>query len=136
MKLTIEQERAQHALRQIHDLQDRCRDWQDHYKSYVKGLPAAILSNGLGQTLATLLSAAKGQQQDAHYVLYQHIEKWLGRSDPLAPYPGAPNVIKAITSHDSTAYRAAQMEAMAYLVWLKKFAAAYLLGAEEEDDVK
>ncbi len=134
MNSTIEQDRAKHALAQIHSLLNFSEDWQGHYKSYVKGLPASILSNGLGQSLATLLSTAKGKREDAHYVLYQHVEKWLGRSDPLAPYAGASDVIEAITSHDQRAYRAAQMETMAYLVWLKKFAAAFLLGGEEEDD--
>ncbi|WP_053959478.1 type III-B CRISPR module-associated protein Cmr5 [Sulfobacillus thermosulfidooxidans] len=134
MILTIEQDRAQHALTQIKNLINQPEAWQGRYKSYVKGLPASILSNGLGQALATLLSAAKGTTNDAHYVLYQHIEQWLCRSHPLAPYSGTSNVMDAITHHDSTAYRLAQMEAMAYLVWLKKFAAAYLLGEEGDVD--
>ncbi|WP_028962577.1 type III-B CRISPR module-associated protein Cmr5 [Sulfobacillus thermosulfidooxidans] len=134
MTLTIEQDRAQHALTQIKHLTDQPEQWQARYKSYAKGLPASILSNGLGQALATLLSASKGNHKDAHYVLYHHIEQWLCRSHPLAPYQGAQNVMEAITQHDSTAYRVAQMEAMAYLVWLKKFAAAYLLGEEVDVD--
>lgn len=130
MTVTLEQDRAHHALIQIKNLTNRPELWQGRYKSYVKGLPASILSNGLGQALATLLSASKEGSTDPHYVLYEHIEQWLCRSHSLASYPNAQNIMEAITSHDSTAYRVAQMEAMAYLVWLKKFAAAYLLGKE------
>ncbi len=130
MTMTLEQQRAQHALEQIKDLATRSEEWQAHYTSYVKGFPASILANGLGQSLATLLSAVKGHPegkfQDPHFLLYRHLELWLCRNDEFAPYPGTKDVIEAITSHDSTRYRMAQAEAMAYLVWLKKFAAAYL----------
>lgn len=131
--LTIEQERAQHALKQIRSLQrTQPESWQERYKSYVKGLPATIVSNGLGQALATLLAAAKGESTDPHHVLYQHLELWLCRPHPLAPYRDEKHVIDAIIAHDAWVYRIAQMEAMAYLVWLKKFAAAYLKGKERD----
>lgn len=130
--LTIEQDRAQHALRQIKSLESQSEPWQGRYKTYVKGLPATIVSNGLGQALATLLAASKGDPTDPHYVLYQHLERWLCRQHHLAPYPGAKNAMDAITTGDASLYRIAQMEAMAYLVWLKKFAVAYLKGKERD----
>lgn len=126
---TVEQLRAKHALAAINLLKSR-----EHYKyvSYVKALPAAILMNGLGQALATELSAAKGKSADAHKLLYDHVHAWLCSDCPDSPYRGCGDLIEAIVDNDEDKYLLAQIEALAYLVWLKKFAVAFL--EEQEED--
>ncbi len=137
--MNIERVRARHALQAIEQLQG-----QDvkNYVSYVKALPAGILQNGLGQAMATLLAAAKGQPamqnnqvNEAHRLLYDHLETWLCRADESpSPYIGnctANDLMQTIVQESESDYLLAQIEALAYLAWLKKFAVAYL--SEPED---
>lgn len=131
--ITLEQQRAANALEQIRALQGRGSAVEGKFRSYVKGLPAEILTEGLGQALATHLAAAGGANgPDAHGALYRAVSDWLCRNDAYAPYPGQTNVIEGITQHDAVTYRQAQMEAMSYLVWLKKFAVAFLAESPED----
>ncbi len=129
---TIDQQRAANALEVVNRLVDKAErdekqiDWNDKYASYVKGLPATILMNGLGQAAATLLAAANKDKNDPHYVLYKDLSNWLCRNDSEAPYRGSKDLLSAITAGDRALYLRAQAEALAWLNWLKKFAVAYL----------
>jgi len=125
--MNIERERARYALEIVESLKD---EKLENYVSYVKALPATILQNGLGQAMATLLAAAKGNPQDDHRRLYDHLEKWLCKKNASSPYFDQNNLMKAITTNDEAAYIHAQAETMAYLEWLKKFAVAYLTKPE------
>ncbi len=132
---SIELERSQQALESINALKtEPC----GKYASYVKGLPAAILQNGLGQALATLLARAKRSKpnrspdEKACEKLYEHLETWLCRDNEHAPYPRQRDLMKAITTHNEDHYLRAQAEALAYLNWLKKFAVAYLQQSDSE----
>ena len=130
--MNLDLERAADALSKVENLAGKSQAGK--YVSYVKSLPAAILQNGLGQAMATLLAAAGGKvlENDAHGALYQHLESWLCRNDACAPYRGKKNLMQAITGGEQLAYLHAQGEAMAYLNWLKKFAVAYLVLREDE----
>ena len=131
--ITLEQQRAADALGRIKSLQKKEPLFQGKFRSYVKGLPAEILTEGLGQALATHLAAAGGSNgPDAHGALYRAVSDWLCRNEAYAPYPGQANVIEGITQHDAATYRRAQWEAMSYLVWLKKFAVAFLAESPED----
>jgi CRISPR-associated protein Cmr5 len=137
--MNIERKRAEYALAAIERLpktEGRCEGKK--YTSYVKALPGTILQNGLGQALATLLAAAKGDPamvdgkiKSAHRLLYDHIQEWLCRNNPAAPYPvptanNDNNILMTKIPHgDEAAYIRAQAEALAYLAWLKKFATAF-----------
>ena len=108
------------------------------YKSYVQSLPATILMNGLGQAAAMLLAAAKGNRQDPHRLLYNHLSSWLcNEKDDYsgAPYDNHQDLLRAITTEDEDHYLKAQAEALAYLEWLKKFANAYLRDDSQSDQV-
>lgn len=122
---TLDQLRAGDALANVHSLMES-GDY-GHYVSYVKALPATILTNGLGQALAML----KAQNKNGNPQLYAHLSAWLCREDAFAPFPGQEDALQAIVAHDQATYRQAQTEALAYLSWLKKFAVAYL--GEPED---
>ena len=139
--MNIERERARHALETINKLPEDV----DKYTSYVKALPASILQNGLGQAMATLLAASKGEPamdgsrvKSAHRLLFDHVQEWLCRDDPAAPYrmkeeksaADAP-LMEQITGGSEADYIRAQAEALAYLGWLKKFAVAFRPEQEE-----
>lgn len=130
MSKTLEQERAADALQKVRKVEEEGKELQQEYSSYAKSLPATILANGLGQAAATLLAKAKGNKKDAHYVLYKHLNDWLCNDKEEAPYKKEEDLMKAITANDRNAYMRAQAEALAWLQWLKKFAAAYLYNPE------
>lgn len=127
MSRILEQQRAEDALKKVKDLEQK--NQYDKYASYVAGLPATIINNGLGQAAATLLAAAAGKK-DEHRLLYDHLEDWLCRSDSKAPYPTPAgrqkDLMQSIVSGNRAQYMHAQAEALAWLQWLKKFAAAFL----------
>jgi CRISPR-associated protein Cmr5 len=124
---TLEQRRAKHALDRVKELEKQGQNAYGKYASYVSALPASILTNGLGQAAATQLS----QQSDVgHKALYNDLQDWLCGIGEAAPFRNAAGgdtrLINAITSSDQAKYFRAQTEALAYLVWLKKFAKAFL----------
>lgn len=126
----LDLQRAQHALLAIEAIKDK-----DHglYRSYVRALPATILQNGLGQALATLLSSAGGDPKNPHRWLHDHIQAWLCRDHADAPYRGKDKLIQAIVDGSEADYLHAHADALAYLVWLKKFAVAFLKESEHGD---
>lgn len=128
---TIDQRRASHALRQIRDLADR---EYGHYVSYVSALPSTIVMSGLGQALATLLARARGKENDPHRLLYDHVASWLASGEVVRELEGEPaTVIDRLMEHGQDVYVRAQVEAMAYLNWLKQFARAYLNESEQPE---
>ena len=127
---SLAQRRAGHALKEIQKHTERnkssARPDYGNYVSYVTALPATVLMNGLGQACATLLSKAEGKPEKPYRLLYQDLQSWLCGTDSAAPFKGASELMEAITNGNQDAYLRAQAEALAYLVWLKKFACAYL----------
>ncbi|MDZ4778779.1 MAG: type III-B CRISPR module-associated protein Cmr5 [Planctomycetia bacterium] len=128
---TLEQQRAAHALDKVNGV--KSERLAGDYKSYCESLSATIVMNGLGQACATLLAQAKGKtgDDDAHRRLFDDLEDWLcgkqarvGLSKPL---------IDSLVKSDQTIYCHAQAEALAYLVWLKKFAQAFLSKADKPE---
>lgn len=135
---TIDQQRAADALDKIRTMEKECGDEQmkRKYRSYIDGLPATIVMNGLGQACAMLLSNAEGEsgEDNAHRRLYDHLEKWLCRDSDLAPYGESDGLLKGITQGDQDDYVRAQTEALAWLNWAKKFSRAYLPKPEGGSD--
>ncbi len=123
----LDLQRAEHALQAVEKLKEKNLG---NYVSYVRALPASILQNGLGQALASLLSAAKGKEKEPHRWLHDQIQAWLCREHKDAPYAGKPKLLQAITEGSEQTYLHAHAEALAYLVWLKKFAVAFLSEAD------
>lgn len=111
---SIEQQRAKAALAWAEKGVD------DKALSAAVAMPAMILMNGLGQTAAFYKS--KGGAQEG---LYQLLSDWLKQVGK--PYTGK-DLLAGITQGDAKDYRAAQVEALAYLQWVKKFAKAYAKG--------
>ena len=116
---TLEQERAQNALSCARRLSGSGNDTKK-YRSYVDSLGPAIVMNGLGQALATELAAG-----DEHETLYKNLERWLCRAES-GVYEGSKDLLSSITGNDEDQYLLAQVEALAWLEWHKKFCRALL----------
>jgi CRISPR-associated protein Cmr5 len=134
---TLAQRRAAHALQRVLEHQKAGKNAYGNYVSYVEALPAAILMNGLGQAAATLLAKAEGKLDKPHGRLYADLQDWLCGSDFAAPFrnsqiEGDDHLMQAICQSDQRKYLHAQQEALAWLVWLKKFARAYLERGSED----
>ena len=122
MPQTIEQRRAAHAWQRVEAA--ALTPAFSEYKRLLQGLPVALHTAGLGQTVAFYL--AKGQNDDAkpHTRVLADLARWLladraeGARTPRA-------LMQAIQGGDSQAYRRLLAETHAYLAWLKRFAAAH-----------
>jgi len=125
---TLGQKRAAHALEAIKKLVKQKN--YGNFGSYVQRLPATIVMNGLGQSMAGELAAARGctnEDERAHKILFELVESWLQESKA---YPEV-DLMTAIVQGSQENYVRAQAEALAYLDWLKKFSQAYLNGDKD-----
>jgi CRISPR-associated protein Cmr5 len=122
----------------------------DKYKSYVKKIPSMILSNGLGQTLAFVISKRQkpkkkdGQKhnpgssenpKNAYDLIYQQLTEYI-KSDHTAriKMPQEKNdLVEWVISCNSSTYRYITQEILALLNWLKRFAEG-LIEVEEEGE--
>ena len=133
---SLDQQRAKHALQRVDAVKGSKAAAK--YAGYSKGLPAAILANGLGQALATELAAAKDDAHDAHTALAADVARWL-LSSPGRPKGWeqpkhtsndqaaiAKELLNRLVAGDQQTYVWAQAEAIAYVGWLKKLAVAFL----------
>lgn len=133
---TIEQLRASDALRRVQELRDKSETFRKRYRAYVDRLSPAIVMNGLGQALATERAAAgappfKDDDKRAHHELYRSLEGWLCRKE-AGIYPGGKDLLQEIINRDESFYLRAQAEALAWLLWHKKFCRAEFPRGEED----
>ena len=113
---TIEQQRAAFAMGWV--TQDCDGTVGKELKSAAENFPILILTSGLGQAAAFYKS--KSQE---HRALYALLSQWLGPAHQ-ACYTDT-DLLAGITQGDQASYRTAQVEALALLAWVKKFAKAY-----------
>jgi CRISPR-associated protein Cmr5 len=113
---TIDQKRAQQAWLDIRQIKGK--GFEKEFRSLALSAPADIQISGLGQVLAFL--RAKGKNE--HNELYGYIQGWLrGQSNITG------DLLEWISQTATTEeYRRATAEAMAFLMWLKRFAEAEL----------
>lgn len=103
------------------------------YKSLVKSVPTMIRNNGLGQTVAFLMSKKKDEGKECeHRLLISHIRKWLKKLG-IYTIENDAELIKQIVENDSDKYIRAQEEAILYANWLAKFATAFIEEEGEEE---
>lgn len=125
---TLEQRRAAFALKQL--MKHAENGDYGNYAGRIKNFPASVLSNGLGQALATLL--AKSKNDNGCKLLYADLQAWMcDENDISSPYHGAQHLLEALTNNSQDQYVMAQVELLALAVWMKKFAQAYLDKKEE-----
>jgi len=135
MSQALEQKRAKYALDAVTKAKENDGEKKgEGYGRHVRKLPAMILNNGLGQALAFLLADAEGKKEKASWRLYEDLQTWLYGADdedkPRRVYPAQDGLqsplIDSLMSNDRSQYLQAQDEALKLLVWMKKFADAYL----------
>ena len=108
---TQEQERAAQAWKDVRD-DVKEKGFASEYKTLAVSAPADIQINGLGQTLAFWLS--KGKEE--HTTIYGHLSSWVTQR-----MGASGDLLQWITQTDSTRYRQATVEALAFLGWLRRF---------------
>ena len=113
---TQEQRRAAQAWQDVSN-DVKGKGFAGEYKSLVSSAPADVQTNGLGQTLAFWKSKGKSE----HNTLYRHLSTWV-----IQEMGEQGDLLQWITHTDSLRYRQATVEALAFLVWLKRFAQAEL----------
>lgn len=120
---TLQQQRAANAWQAIGEVRSKQdKKTRNEYGSLVRGLPALILSDGLGQALAFLKAKAKGDTNtSAHGLAYRHVSAWV-----CVQLVGSAqdDLLELVLKQNSHGYRQATTEALAYLQWIKRFAEA------------
>lgn len=114
---SLEQERAKAAWERV--LAVKGKPHAGKYGQLARSAPADIQANGLGQTLA--FWNAKGEAH--HRALFNDVSNWVRSQfrfsdDTLLEW--------IINTADTDGYRRATAEAIAFLIWLKRFAEAEL----------
>ena len=126
-KQTVAQMRAKHALGRITSYQTE-EDKQKRFNSYIASFGPMILMSGFGQACAFYVANKKTE----HKEVLDAVEDWLKKEG--RPFHGQDdNIIQCITNCDSSTYRLAQIETLAYLDWLKKFGKAFLKSEEGDE---
>ena len=126
---TLEQQRAAAALDFVQGQQNN-ENQRARLHTLIQKAPIMILQNGLGQTLAFLLSKAetKDGQHNAEKLLHDQVDDWLRQQQKI--YPVEETLIHQLTEKGRLDYLRAQQESLALLSWMKKFAEAWLKEGE------
>lgn len=113
---TIAQKRSAFALNELKKVP---KTDQEKFKKLSAGLPAMILQNGLGQSLAFLL--AKGKNE--HIAAFDMISAWLKKQKVITDcsHNHAMAELSAISQEN---YLHGQEEALKVLEWIKRYANA------------
>ena len=123
----LEQERADAAWEAVQAV--KSKTCQKLYGQLARSAAADVQANGLGQTLAFWRAKGKKDAEagDAHWLLQEHISSWVMAHLGLQQHRNGLLgwIIDQASSDD---YRRATAEAMAFLIWLKRFAEAELGG--------
>jgi CRISPR-associated protein Cmr5 len=117
MSQTLAQQRSTFALQEIQEL----RGETEAFAKFVKGLPAMILQNGLGHTLAFLLS----KKENKHLAAFRIIVKWLKEQKIIQTTSDGEAVI-GLSQLGQGDYLRAQQETLAVVEWVKRYAEAGL----------
>ena len=113
---SLEQERAKRAWECV--TAAKSQNYAGKYGQLARSAPADIQANGLGQTLA--FWNAKGE---AHHEALDDVSQWV--KEQLNFSDG--NLLEwVINTADTDGYRRGTAEAIAFLIWLKRFAEAEL----------
>lgn len=114
----LEQDRAAAAWNDITEVTQG--DFKDKYSALARGGAADIQMNGLGQTLA-FWRAKHGKE---HTALYRHVDSWVRGNMQITD---SNDLLEWIMQKANTEqYRRATSEAIAFLIWVKRFAEAEL----------
>lgn len=122
---TLEQKRAAFAWQKVQAVKNMEGKTPAKVAMYLRRLPAMIMVNGLGQSLAFLLADAENHRDRPSYVTFDLLAEWLVDERKLFPQPRQ-HLFSQLVQGDRAQYQQAQEETWALLNWLKKLADAYL----------
>lgn len=111
---TIEQRRAARAQEYVGEIKAGIKA----YKAVASSFPAMIRMNGLGQALAFLRS----RKADEYQKVYAHVSQWLCAPGNVLAESG--DALGELVKRDAATYRQAEAEAVAFMVWIKRYAEA------------
>ncbi len=122
---TKQQKRAAFALGQIKSFKNSKKDDKEFHElaNFIVGMPNMILSNGLGQTLAFLLT--KDDKQKKTFFV---IKDWLESSDNpffAARAKDGMDFLTQFTTVSQRKYLDMQDETLRLMEWLKRYARAF-----------
>ena len=132
---TLQQKRAAYALKSL-DLTPENPKVKEEFSKFIIGMPNMILSNGIGQTMAFLLSKqGKTGQSDKTGKTFTILKEWLELRMPEQFSGTAEDLefIKKFNQMSQSDYLRAQRECLRLVEWLKRYARAF---AEDSDSKK
>ncbi|MDY0300871.1 MAG: type III-B CRISPR module-associated protein Cmr5 [Trichlorobacter sp.] len=118
---TKEQQRSAFALQQIEEVFGVEVAKAD--ANFIVGTPTMILTNGIAQTMAFLLSRKKSEKERG---VFNILKKWLAQEVPGLAGPTDEKIfLQKFASLQQKEYLQAQNESLALLQWLKRYARAF-----------
>ncbi len=126
--ITKEQKRAAYALENIQIL---FNNLNKETANFLVGLPTMILVNGLGQSMAFLLSKKdKDMKYENGFIV---IKNWLIKEDNNFNTQDEKDFLKKFTDLEPIKYINLQKEVLAMLLWLKRYARAFQQPETQEE---
>lgn len=136
-KQTLQQKRAAFALEEISEIANNAGGKiSKDLSNFIVGMPTMILTNGIGQTFAFLLSKGK-KDNDKHQITFNLMKEWILEKNP--DIFGTSNIeniefLKKFNSISQKNYLAIQHEELRLLEWLKRYARAMEDKSENKKD--
>jgi CRISPR-associated protein Cmr5 len=118
---TKEQQRSQFALKMVNDSFPQGMVDKES-ANFIVGVPTMILTNGIAQTLAFLLSNKSKAKQ---FMVFKIIQAWLEKEISSLQANDEMGFLRNFAQLDQGAYLTAQRETLAMLQWLKRYARAF-----------
>ena len=132
---TKEQKRTEFALEKISIFYKKIsQEVPKDDANFLVGMPVIILTNGLGQSLAFLLSKKPNEKEksdkDKHMRTFRIIKEWLTHKDEgIETLKGQKtdekSFLEQMSRLDQGVYLKAQEETLKLLSWLKRYARAF-----------
>lgn len=113
----------------------------DNYKSYVKRIPMLIKTNGLGATLAFIVSKGvkakkkgkipgeKENPKNGYDLIYYQLSNWFKQKENPINFK-VKEFAKDVCEMDSQKYRAITKETLSFFTWLRRFVDGLIEGDE------
>jgi CRISPR-associated protein Cmr5 len=125
---SLEQERAKAAWERV--IEVKGKPYAAKYNQLARGAAADIQANGLGQTLAFWRAKGRNEGEEHHRVVFDHVSDWVRQRLRFTE----PDLLQWVMgTADTDGYRRATAEAIAFLVWLRRFAEAELPKGDRDD---
>lgn len=142
-KQTLQQKRAAFALEKISEIANNAGGKiSKDLSNFIVGMPTMILTNGIGQTFAYLLSKVKDKheaERDKHAITFKIMMQWILKKKPdIFGTIDINNIkfefLKKFNSLTQQQYLEIQHEELRLLEWLKRYARAMEDKSENKKD--